>query len=56
MALKRKFDDTVKESNKDSKKGHWSLGLKSSMEDPKLKVEEDDKLVIIKDKYPKVSF
>ena len=35
--------------------GHWSQGLKASMEDPELKVEEDEEIVIIKDKYPKVS-
>lgn len=34
--------------------GHWSMGLLASMEDPKLRVEADDKIVIIKDKYPKV--
>ncbi len=34
--------------------GHWSLGLKASMEDPELKVEADDTVVVIKDKYPKV--
>ncbi|ELT97774.1 hypothetical protein CAPTEDRAFT_132902 [Capitella teleta] len=35
------------------KSGHWSQGLKASMDDPELVVEEDDRLVIIKDKYPK---
>ena len=34
--------------------GHWSQGLLASMDDPELKVESDDKVVIIKDKYPKV--
>ena len=34
--------------------GHWSMGLKASMEDPEMKVFDDDKVVIIKDKYPKV--
>ena len=34
--------------------GHWSRGLLASMDDPELKVTEDDKVVIIKDKYPKV--
>ncbi|KAG1698546.1 Aprataxin [Nymphon striatum] len=56
MSLKRKCDDAVEENNKDSKKMHWSLGLKTSMEDPNLKVEEDDKVVIIKDKYPKAKY
>ena len=34
--------------------GPWNMGLKASMEDPELQVLKDDKLVIIKDKYPKV--
>ena len=34
--------------------GHWSAGLTASMDDPNLKVDEDDKVIIIKDKYPKV--
>ena len=34
--------------------GHWSQGLLAAMDDPDLKIEEDDKVVIIKDKYPKV--
>ena len=34
--------------------GFWSQGLKESMQNPELKVEEDDTIVIIKDKYPKV--
>ncbi|XP_046325686.1 aprataxin-like isoform X1 [Haliotis rufescens] len=33
--------------------GHWSQGLLSSMDDPELRVDADDKVVIIKDKYPK---
>ncbi|CAL4088427.1 unnamed protein product, partial [Meganyctiphanes norvegica] len=33
--------------------GHWSLGLLTSMNDPELLIEKDDKIVIIKDKYPK---
>ncbi|KAL4640251.1 aprataxin isoform X3 [Arapaima gigas] len=33
--------------------GHWSQGLKVSMQDPKMQVYKDDKVVVIKDKYPK---
>uniref|UniRef100_A0A3Q3IWW8 C2H2-type domain-containing protein n=1 Tax=Monopterus albus TaxID=43700 RepID=A0A3Q3IWW8_MONAL len=33
--------------------GHWSQGLKTSMQDPKMQVYKDDKVVVIKDKYPK---
>ena len=56
--LKRKsenndsLDHSVKKIHNAPK--HWSLGLLASMEDPKLRVEADDKVVIIKDKYPKV--
>ncbi|CAE1323938.1 APTX [Acanthosepion pharaonis] len=32
------------------------MGLLASMEDPKLRVEADDKIVIIKDKYPKAKY
>ncbi|XP_076285799.1 aprataxin isoform X2 [Lasioglossum baleicum] len=38
------------------KKHHWTTGLLVSMEDPALKVKEDDKVVVIKDKYPKAQF
>lgn len=33
--------------------GHWSQGLKTSMQDPKMQVYKDDQVVVIKDKYPK---
>ncbi|XP_047433415.1 aprataxin isoform X2 [Mugil cephalus] len=33
--------------------GHWSQGLKTSMQDPKMQIYKDDKVVVIKDKYPK---
>ena len=36
-------------------KGHWSQGLLASITDQNLVVEEDDLMVIIKDKYPKVA-
>jgi len=36
--------------------GHWSEALRTSMSDPTLKVEEDDLVVIIKDKYPKARY
>jgi len=35
------------------KKGHWSNGLLSSMNDPEYVVSSTDSVVIIKDKYPK---
>ncbi|CAK9802780.1 APTX [Anthophora plagiata] len=38
------------------KKHHWATGLLVSMEDPQLKVKEDDRVIVIKDKYPKAEF
>ncbi|KAK5926736.1 hypothetical protein CgunFtcFv8_022283 [Champsocephalus gunnari] len=34
----------------------WSQGLKTSMQDPKMQVYKDDKVVVIKDKYPKARY
>lgn len=34
-------------------KGHWSHGLLQSMKDPNTIVISTDKLIAIKDKYPK---
>ncbi|XP_036955461.1 aprataxin isoform X1 [Acanthopagrus latus] len=36
--------------------GHWSQGLKASMQDPKMQVYKDDTVVVIKDKYPKARY
>ncbi|XP_034044037.1 aprataxin isoform X2 [Thalassophryne amazonica] len=36
--------------------GHWSQGLKASMQDPKMQVYKDEKVVVIKDKYPKAHY
>ncbi|XP_077379463.1 aprataxin isoform X2 [Festucalex cinctus] len=36
--------------------GHWSQGLKASMQDPNMQVYKDDKVVVIKDKYPKARY
>ncbi|XP_010875305.1 aprataxin [Esox lucius] len=36
--------------------GHWSQGLKSSMQDPKMQLYKDDRVVVIKDKYPKARY
>ena len=35
--------------------GHWSMGLKSSLTDPALRVGSDSLTVTIRDKYPKVN-
>ncbi|KAL6256246.1 hypothetical protein P5V15_012362 [Pogonomyrmex californicus] len=39
-----------------AKKHHWTAGLLQSIEDPECKIKEDDKIVVIKDKYPKAQF
>ncbi|XP_061779057.2 aprataxin isoform X3 [Nerophis lumbriciformis] len=36
--------------------GHWSQGLKASMQDPNMQVYKDDQVVVIKDKYPKARY
>ncbi|XP_076001505.1 aprataxin isoform X2 [Genypterus blacodes] len=36
--------------------GHWSQGLKASMQDPKMQVYKDETVVVIKDKYPKARY
>jgi aprataxin len=51
--LKRKLSDRVSLANK-KVPGNWSMGLYASADDPQLRVESDEKIVIIKDKYPKV--
>lgn len=38
------------------KPGIWSNGLKVTMQDPKMQVYKDDKVVVIKDKYPKARY
>lgn len=34
-------------------KGHWSMGLLNSLDDPELFVQADDLVTVIKDGYPK---
>ncbi|XP_007904794.1 aprataxin isoform X1 [Callorhinchus milii] len=36
--------------------GHWSQALKVSMQDPTMQLYKDDKVVVIKDKYPKAHY
>ncbi|TRY77714.1 hypothetical protein DNTS_029095, partial [Danionella cerebrum] len=43
----------VPSADKPDSGGHWSQGLKVSMQDPKMQMYKDDKVVVIKDKYPK---
>ena len=56
MSLKR-TGETGSSGASSAKKptpGFWKNGLLASMEDPELQVLKDDKVVAIKDKYPKV--
>ncbi|BFZ06136.1 hypothetical protein BsWGS_09174 [Bradybaena similaris] len=39
-----------------TKSGHWSQGLLAAMNNPWSTVVSDDKLVVIKDKYPKAMY
>ncbi|XP_060773253.1 aprataxin isoform X2 [Neoarius graeffei] len=36
--------------------GHWNQGLRVSMQDPSMQVYKDEKVVVIKDKYPKARY
>lgn len=53
MSCKRRNEDEQKKYAKKAA-NFWSMGLLSSMKDPELLMKEDDKIVAIKDKYPKV--
>lgn len=51
---KRNHDDkpTTESPNK-KHKGHWSMGLLSSLDEPELFIQRDNLVTVIKDKYPK---
>ncbi|XP_029286676.1 aprataxin isoform X2 [Cottoperca gobio] len=54
-----KVSESIKhgEATKSSESfGHWNQGLKTSMQDSKMQVYKDDKVVVIKDKYPKARY
>lgn len=51
--MKRK---RISASESTNAKKHWSAGLLISMKDSQSKVKEDDRVVVIKDKYPKAQF
>lgn len=36
--------------------GHWANGLLAAMYDPNLRVYADDRVVVIRDRYPKAKF
>ncbi|KAM6972702.1 aprataxin [Aplochiton taeniatus] len=46
-------DTHVGSTSTNATTGHWSQGLKTSMQDPKMQVYKDERVVVIKDKYPK---
>lgn len=58
MASKRKSEGKSEDDKVSAKKPapFWKTGLLSSMHDPDLQVYKDDKVIIIKDKYPKVGY
>ncbi|ESO98755.1 hypothetical protein LOTGIDRAFT_186969 [Lottia gigantea] len=54
-SVKRKLASSNGDNSKKGP-GHWSQALLTSMEDPELKIDEDEKCVSIKDKYPKAKY
>ncbi|XP_072947332.1 aprataxin [Epargyreus clarus] len=53
MSKRKMLSAIGKESNVKKNNKHWSLGLIESMNDPKHIYKETDRVVVIKDKYPK---
>ncbi|KAJ0178229.1 hypothetical protein K1T71_006052 [Dendrolimus kikuchii] len=52
--MSKRSKDTTQNLNEPAKKmKHWSLGLLESMKDPKSIVKQTQKVVVIRDKYPK---
>ncbi|KAJ3614883.1 hypothetical protein NHX12_018452 [Muraenolepis orangiensis] len=49
-------EDSGAPLNAKEKQGFWSHGLKATMQDPNMQVYKDDKVVVIKDKYPKARY
>ena len=54
MTIKRQIK-TNTNGSANAKKSHWSVCLLQAIEDPECKIR-DDKIVVIKDKYPKAQF
>ncbi|XP_063243236.1 aprataxin [Bacillus rossius redtenbacheri] len=55
MGTKRPSDDE-RTFGKKKPASPWALGLLESMKDPKLFVEDDEHVVVIRDKYPKAEY
>lgn len=56
-AVKRKNEgDTESKAKKPTAVGHWAQGLLNAMEDPNLQIYADNRVVVIKDKYPKAQY
>lgn len=53
--MKRKAESNINKSAA-LNENHWSAGLLKSMKDPECIVKENDKIIVIKDKYPKAQF
>lgn len=49
-------DESSKSNVREASVGHWSQGLKASMQDPNMQVYKDHEVVVIKDKYPKARY
>lgn len=50
---KQNAESSSGNDNKKKKKGHWVMSMLNSVDDPQLFVEDDEKITVIKDKYPK---
>lgn len=53
VSRKRNHDKNGTEGANKKHKGHWSMGLLNSLDDPELFVQADDLVTVIKDRYPK---
>lgn len=53
MSSKRKLKSETESNPKKPKAGHWQTALLDCMEDPSCIIQKDDRVVVIKDKFPK---
>ncbi|XP_077201597.1 aprataxin isoform X2 [Paroedura picta] len=56
MCMVRETEKLKSEKRTQGFVGHWSQGLKASMQDPNMQVYKDERVVVIKDKYPKARY
>lgn len=54
--IKRLGETALQPEPKKPAIGHWANGLLAAMDDPNLRVYSDERVVVIKDRYPKAKF